>query len=172
MSMKYTLLSMCLLLIAIPHPSTLLRAQGANSGRAVPMTRLRSCLPLPCPFASNSGLDDPLRVVIRDRETWGEMWKQIHPRGPSPVSELPEIDFSQEMVIVVALGSRPTGGYAIFIDGVNEQDGRLEIKVSSQSAGKSCMVTQSVTQPVDIVRIPKSEAPTVFIENDVVHECK
>jgi hypothetical protein len=172
MSMKHILLPICLLLIAIPHRSPLPAQARSNSGKAVPMMRLRSCLPLPCSFASNSGLDDSLRVVIRDREAWGEMWKQIHRRGPWPVPELPEIDFSQEMVIIVALGSRPTGGYAIFIDGVYEQDGRLEIKVSSQSAGKSCMVTQSVTQPVDIVGIPKSATPTVFIENDVVHECK
>ena len=171
--MNYTLLSICMLLIFIPLHAALQSGQaGSNSAKAIPLTRLRSCLPLPCPFASNSGLDDPLRVVIRNREAWGEMWKQIHPRGPSPVSELPEIDFSQEMVIVAALGSRPTGGYAIFIDGVNEREGRLEIKVSSQSAGKNCMVTLSLTQPVDIVRIPKSEQPVKFMEDAVVHDCK
>jgi hypothetical protein len=179
--MKYTLLSICLLLAFSPPGSTLHSCQtGSNSGKpltktvtkTVTMTRLRTCLPLPCPFSSTSGLDDPLRVMIRDRKAWREMWERIHRRGPSPEPELPEINFSKEMLVVVALGSRPTGGYAIFIEGVYERDGRLEVKVSSQSAGKNCMVTQSVTQPIDIVRIPKADIPMAFLENQVVHECK
>jgi hypothetical protein len=173
MSMKYLLLSICMLLIF--NPQVLTRQNGppgSNSGEAIPITRLRSCLPLPCPFASNSGLDDPLRVTIRDVEAWRKMWKQIYRRGPSPSPELPDINFSKEMVILAALGSRPTGGYAIFIESIYKRDGRLVIKVSSQSAGKNCMVTQAVTQPLDIVRIPKSGMPVVFIENEIIRECK
>ncbi len=171
--MIFTLLSICMLLNFFPHRSTLQNGQARPSGgKPVPITRLRSCVPLPCPFTYNSDLNEPVRVLIRDREAWSEMWKRIHRKGPLPVAELPEINFSQETVVVVAMGSRPTGGHVIFIDGVYERDGRLKVKVSSQSAGKNCMVTQALTQPVDIVRIPKSDLPVAFIENKVVHECK
>ncbi len=99
------------------------------------------------------------------------MWKQIYSlRWPLP--PLPKIDFSKEMVVVVALGGRPTGGYGIVVDGAYERDERLEISVSSHSPRKSCFLTQGITEPVDIVRLPKTERSVVFRETEVVHECK
>jgi hypothetical protein len=74
--------------------------------------------------------------------------------------------------VVVALGARPTGGYGIIIDGAYERDNRIEVIVQSQSPGKSCATTQAVTQPVDIVLLPKMDRPIDFRENEYVHECQ
>ncbi len=176
--MKYTLLTFfALLLISLPGHSILRTGQeGTNQGTPVPITPLRpkpcpSCEPARVSFTYNSGLDDPLRVLIRDGEAWSQMWKRIHSRG-WPLPPLPEIDFSREMVVVVALGARPTGGYGIIVDGAYERNDRLEIIIRKQTPGKTCFNTQSVTQPVDIVRLPKMERLVVFKEDEVVHECK
>jgi hypothetical protein len=85
---------------------------------------------------------------------------------------LPEIDFSREIVIVVALGVRPSGGYGIIVDGAYERDKQLKIVVRSISPGKGCIVTAALTQPVDIVRLPKTVRSVVFREAEVMHECK
>jgi len=85
---------------------------------------------------------------------------------------LPKIDFSKEMVVVVALGGRPTGGYGIVVDRAYERDDRLEVIVRSLTPAKSCFLIQATTAPVDIVRIPKTERSVVFRETEVVHECK
>ena len=116
-------------------------------------------------------------MVIRDREAWLDVWKRIHSPDPthgpySTLPPLPEIDFSREMLIVVTLGARPTGGYGIIVDAVYEQHDQLEVVVRSISPGKSCFVTQSTTQPVDIVRLAKTERSVVFRETDDVHKCK
>lgn len=88
----------------------------------------------------------------------------------------PDIDFSREMIIVAAMGSRPTSGYAITVEEAYERSDKLEVAVRSISLG-SCGSPygtgfQTVTQPVDIVRIVKTEHPIVFREIKAVMECK
>lgn len=177
--MKYTLvISLALLLISFPGHSILQTGQeGANLGTPVPITPLRpkpcpSCEQARVPFTLNSAIWDSLRVMIRDAEAWSKVWERIHHSPVSPSPPLPEIDFSREMVVVVALGQRPTGGYGIIVDRAYERDDRLEVTVRSQTPGKNCFLTQAVTEPVDIVRLPKTERSVVFRETEVVHECK
>lgn len=116
-------------------------------------------------------------MVIRDRETWFDVWKQIHRPGPTgdtypTMLPMPEIDFSRAMLVVVTMGERPTGGYAIIVDGVHEHAKQIEIVVRSVSPGRGCIETQSLTQPVDIVQLPKREGSIVFRDLEVVTQCK
>jgi hypothetical protein len=138
-------------------------------GEPVPVVRLRA---EPYSFAFNSGLDQPGRIVVRDQSSWQTLWAQIYSRH-SPVPPVPAIDFSQEMLVVVALGSRSSGGYSILVDGANEarNDG-LFVTVRSTSPGRSCGTTAALTQPVDIARVPRREGDVSFIERSEVHECE
>lgn len=137
-------------------------------------------------YQDSGCLSSPARIVIRDRETWDKQWKQMvagpacgvsfsrEANGtivPTPLPAPPDIDFSREMIIVAAMGPRPTGGYAIIVDSAYERSDKLEIIVRSISPG-SCGVWTMETQPVDIVRIAKSERPIVFREIKAVLECK
>jgi hypothetical protein len=142
----------------------------------VPVTPLG---PKPCPtckqsrgsFTTTSGISDSLRVVIRDAASWRKIWERIHsPFSPTP--PLPEIDFSLQLVLVVALGERPTGGYGIIVDRAYQRDDRVEVIVRKQTPGKACGTTQAITQPVDIVRIPRTKRVLVFRETEVVHQCE
>ena len=108
--------------------------------------------------------------MIRDRDAWLELWKQLSSRQFRP-PPLPEIDFSREMLIVVAMGERNTGGFSIIVDGVYERDKKLEVVVKSTSPGKNCMLSQAFTQPVDIIRVQKSDYPVVFRETNVSNDC-
>lgn len=172
--MKYTLVTyFALLLITLSADSILQTGQEkTHQGTAVPITQVGSKRSGPrTSFASYSAIGEPLQVLVRDVEAWRKMWEQIH-RTVSPLPPLPDIDFSREMVVVVALGARPTGGYGIIVDRAYERDDRLEIVVRKQTPGKTCFNTQAVTQPVDIVRLPKTERSVVFRETEVVHDCK
>lgn len=178
--MKRALISFFVLLaISLSGNSTLRATQEpTHPGTPVPITPLGPKRSGPrMSFTSNSGIGDPLRIVIRNRDDWREMWKRIHSPDAEhdPISELPplpQIDFSREMVVVVALGARATGGYDVIVEGAYQRNDRLEIVVRSMSPGKGCFSVQMITQPVDIVRLPKTERSVVFRENEVVHECK
>jgi hypothetical protein len=63
------------------------------------------------------GVQDARRLVIRDPTAWRALWDEVV-AGISPPQEPPLVDFSQSMVIVVAMGMQNTGGYEISIDDV------------------------------------------------------
>ena len=148
------------------------------SGKALPVTPLGPKRSGPrVSFTDMSGLENQLRLVIRDREAFTDIWKRIYSRnfGSGPVGEvppLPDIDFSKEMVVVAAMGGRPTSGYNVVIDGACEHDNRLEVAVRNTSPGKSCFNLQVQTSPVDLVRMPKTNLEVVFREIQVVNECR
>jgi hypothetical protein len=135
-------------------------------------------------YALVCGIWDRRRMVIRDRETWGDVWKQIYSRPisfswtgpggervPTVPPPPPEIDFSRNMLLVVTMGSEPNGGYAITVDGVYEHANQLEVVVRNVSPGRSCFNLQYVTQPVDIVELEKREGSVVFRDVDIVTDC-
>jgi len=171
--MKRVLLGLILFLITFCGYSVLRATQEvAYQGTPVPITQLGPKRSGPrVSFMDISGIGKPLRLVIRDLDSWRDVWKRIH-HGPYPeLPPLPEIDFSREMVIVVALGGRPSSGYGIIIDRAYERDDQLEVVVRSID-GKGCTALTVITAPVDIVRLAKTERAVVFKEIEVVRECK
>jgi protease stability complex PrcB-like protein len=152
--------------VACSHPEA--TPAPAPIGDPVPIVRLRA---EPYSFEHYSGLDRPDRIVVRDQGSWEALWARIY-RGFSPVRPVPAIDFSREMLVVAALGSRSSGGYGILIDGANESEGAgLAVTVRSISP-KNCLVTLAFTAPVDIARVPRREGSVTFIERSEVHTCQ
>ena len=140
----------------------------ALSGAPVSIVRLR---PEPYSFSSNSGFQNPARLVVRDALHWKVVWAQTF-HGMTPVPPLPAIDFSREMVVVAALGLRSSGGYGILIDGASEIDtDEVAVEVRSISPGSRCFVTAALTQPVDIARLRRHDGPVRFVERSEVHSC-
>ncbi|MDO8434616.1 MAG: protease complex subunit PrcB family protein [Candidatus Binatus sp.] len=138
------------------------------SGPEVPMVRLRA---EPYSYTFYSGLATPARIVVRDPATWQSVWTQIHARR-SPQPALPAFDFSREMVVVAALGTRSSGGYGILLERASAEvaDG-VAISVRSSSPGKNCGVTLALTAPVDIASLPLSAGPVRFVERSVTTDC-
>ena len=146
--------------------------EGADPGKPVPITPIGPKRSGPrTSYTAFSSIGDRLRLVIRDSDAWREIWKRIH----EPISELPPlpaVDFSHEMIVVAAMGSRPSGGYAIIIDSARELENKLEIVVRSVSPGKGCITPTVITAPVDVVKVPITERQVVFRETEEVNECK
>jgi len=91
--------------------------------------------------------------------------------GPRP--EVPFIDFGNEAVIVVSMGTRSTGGYSIDVERVSESesDGTLYVEVVEVSPGRGCAVTQAVSAPVHAVRVPLRDGDVQFIERASTRSC-
>jgi hypothetical protein len=100
----------------------------------------------------NTGLREPARQLVRDRAAWESLWRTLH--GPiDPTPPLPAIDFSREMLVVAALGSRPSGGYAVDVGvPVQQSDGALEAVVVETVPGDGCPVTLAMTTPAVVLR--------------------
>ena len=109
----------------------------------------------------------PFHLVIKTREEFSDFWKKLlAPVPPAKWPPLPEIDFSKEMVIVSAMGEKPSSGYWTIIDGACEVDGRVEVFISNID-GAWCSALSVLTSPADAVRIPRTDLPVVFRETQI-----
>lgn len=134
----------------------------------IAIVRLR---PEPYSFTFVSGFDKPARLVIRDAANWEAVWAETFKNGSAP--PIPAIEFSREMVVLVALGSHPSGGYGILIDGAAETGtNTVAVTVRSISPGPKCAVTQAFTQPVDIARLPRRDGVVRFVERSELTACE
>jgi hypothetical protein len=139
----------------------------AGIGEPVELTRLRA---EPYSFAYFSGMEEAARLVLRSDEEWAATWSAIWQRH-TPTPDHPQIDFSDKVLIVAALGLRYSGGYSIYVERAYQRDGRVEVLIRSVSPAPTCGTTAALTQPVDIALMPRTEQPIVFIEHAEVLDC-
>ena len=138
-----------------------------RGGTTIPVVRLR---PGDEAFSVFSGMNDSARVVVRDSVAWRRAWETIH-RPFIPAPPIPRIDFNREMIVVAALGHRPTEGYGIIIEDATQDSAGVEVGIRRTVPGAGCMTAAVVTQPVDVARLPASDQPVRFRERNVVAPC-
>jgi len=119
----------------------------------------------------NTAVDHSERLVIRDQNAWFSAWGSLLPPNAS-TNAPPAVDFTQEMLIFVALGRRPSGGYAISADSAKMTSAGVTVWVGTVSPGSRCSVTAALTAPVDIARMQRVDAPVNFVDVPKVLDCQ
>jgi hypothetical protein len=112
---------------------------------------------------SHSGLEEPRREVIRDEASWARLWGEIQ-AGVTPRPPLPAVDFERHMLIAVALGTRRSGGFGIKVQGVASRGDTLEVSVLETCPAPGAMVIMALTQPLEVVRVPRLPQEPTFRE--------
>lgn len=139
-----------------------------TGGAPLPVTRLRDASQA---FTSYSGMRQSRRLVIRDDATWASAWATIW-SSVTPAPALPAVDFTHDMVVVASLGERPSGGYGISVDSAKSTGSGVSVFVGTASPGSHCVLTAAFTQPVDVARLPRLDAPVRFHDVATVHDCQ
>jgi hypothetical protein len=107
---------------------------------------------------SNSLITDPRFVIARDPASFRQLWKEHH----GSLEQLPEVDFSREMVAAVFLGERSTGGYTVTIEQAVEQNGKLLLSYVEAVPPEGSMIIQMLTAPAHLVALPQSDGLPEF----------
>lgn len=124
----------------------------------------RTDVPFDSVYASaRSGVDAPLRSVVRDAEAWAAAWPALS-ADRSPTPPLPGVDFGQDMLIAAGLGTRRSGGYAVRIAGIAAVGESLRVTVLEVAPGPGCMATMALTAPVAVVRVARRDGDVEFVE--------
>lgn len=116
--------------------------------------------------------DKGFRLVVKNQEEYNDFWTRftapfLPSNGPIP---RPEIDFSKQMLIVSAMGLRPSSGYWTIMDGACEVAGQVEIFVTNVEDTSCGAQTASITYPADAILISRTDLPVVFRETQI--SCK
>jgi len=120
--------------------------------------------------SSYTGIPDRRRLVITSTAAWEQFWVQaVANRSPQP--PVPAVDFSGNVVIVAAMGTRGSGGYSIDVDALYEANDKVYAVVLETSPGR-CMVTLALTAPVIAVQVPRPGADVVFVDRTATYNCE
>ncbi len=118
-------------------------------------------------FGLDAGPDTSTFTAIRSERAWRELWSQLEPRMPRDMDQrsphpFPPIDFIRQMLLVVALGTKPTGGYSVSIHSVVEDPSRVTVNVVVLSPAKDCYRTLATTHPIALILIGRTSKPVQF----------
>ena len=117
-----------------------------------------------------SGFKAPVRTVVDNDADWRRIWSMYTANVGSP-PPVPAIDVSRYEVLVAALGERNSGGYDIAISRIASSNDFLYAEITSTRPGPRCGTIAALTQPVDLVRIPRQHPPVMFIEKSAETSC-
>lgn len=79
------------------------------------------------------------------------------------------IDFSQELVVLIDMGLKPSGGYSIEFD-LTEQEDVITMHVTYIFPGDTCGVTLAFTNPYQFIRL-NTQKNVIFNETVKVEQC-
>lgn len=116
-------------------------------------------------YGYHSGLAEASQVVVRDAQAFEELWKRNNnTRIPTP--ERPQVDFEKEMVLFVALGQRPTGGYGVRIEETHKEGDKLVVEALETKPKEGALVPMALSSPYDLAAVPRFDGEVVFKVRD------
>ena len=123
--------------------------------------------------AQYSGLTLATRTVVDDATTFDTLWRQAFSATGDTLPP-PAVDWTREKVVFVGLGNRPSAGHAVQVTSVQQVGDEVQVTVETTTPGPNCMTASVITQPADVVSIPRP-APGVlirFVERERVGDCR
>jgi len=99
---------------------------------------------------AHSSVTRRTNYIVTSSSELTELWKMIEVEGQPPA-----IDFATHEVIAVFAGKEPTAGYDIKVSQVEDSASR-KVTVLLTKPGGSCLLAQSVTNPYQVIVVPKT----------------
>lgn len=108
-------------------------------------------------------------VAVQSQEALDRLWN-----APTALLErpsAPEIDFENYILLVAASGERPSSGYTIEIETVEELEDVIRVVVRNTEPGEGCMNLTVITTPHHIVKIERPSKNIVFNVSNRTNHC-
>ena len=102
--------------------------------------------------------------VIAADAAWSDLW-QRHTSNQDPAPPRPDIDFSASQIVAV-FRFCSSGGYGVRILRIEEQAEHVTVYFETKDPPKGAMTTAALTQPHDMVAIPRTDKPIRFAAHE------
>jgi len=161
---KRSWLALLLLLGAVCRPA-------APPSKVVSQVPIKRLTPGGAP-AQYSGLTFATRTVVADSATFEALWRKAF-ASPGDALPPPAVDWAREKVVFAGLGNRPSGGYSVGVIAAERIGDEVRITIETTTPGRNCMAATVLTQPVDVVSIPRPQAGVMIrlVERERAGDC-
>ena len=82
---------------------------------------------------------------------------------PGRTPKSPRIDFRRREAVLLATGPRSSTGYAVEVESVREQHGRILVRVRERTPSLGDPVAARVTYPYRLITLPRRDKPVEII---------
>jgi len=106
---------------------------------------------------NQSNIDAARQVVARTEAEWQSLWKAHDFNRP-----MAKVDFSNEMIVAVFVGSRPTAGFGVEIVSAEVRDGALVVSYRETKPPSDAITAQILTSPYAIAAVEKHAGDVKF----------
>lgn len=110
------------------------------------------------------GVDGPSYRLLRTRDELVQAWNQGYGAALG-VPPVPSADLARETLVAIFLGPKPTGGYGLEVRAASLEGGDLYVDVRELAPAPGAMVTQALTSPWLLLRIPRGEVGAVWFRD-------
>ncbi len=111
--------------------------------------------------SAHCGLTAPGHLYLESRSEVSIL--ETLPERSLPLDPIKMIDFSQEHVVLVALGQKRTGGFSVTLVGSKIVDQQLELTVLVLGPEPESLVTQVLTTPCAVIAVTAAGWNTIRI---------
>lgn len=116
--------------------------------------------PLPCNYSIKTLPNNPAALVASSQEKMDLYFTKHENTCSSPTD--PNIDFTKNYLVGIFAGAKPTGGYAIKMTSIVENNCEIIINFYEKGPIAGENLTQATTYPSDFILIPKTSKPILF----------
>jgi hypothetical protein len=110
-------------------------------------------------------------LLINDEKAYNKLWEDVY-ANLDQMPRIPEVDLKKFTVIAVFMGAQKSGGFDIKVSKVTNLNDKLVIDVNTTAPGVNCMVTDAITKPYEIVKIPKTDLGHEFKFTKEIKDCQ
>ncbi len=108
---------------------------------------------------------DTLELVMRDEAAYLAAMEHVQ-----PLDTLPEIDFEQTMVGLIAIPTN-SGGYIIEVQSIEKTGDQITINYLFSTPGADCITLDALALPFQVVIIRQSEGQVTFVRESKAYTC-
>ncbi len=108
---------------------------------------------------------DTLELVMRDEAAYLAAMEEVQ-----PLDALPEIDFEQTMVGLIAVPTN-SGGYIIEVQSIEKTGDEITINYLFSTPGADCITLDALALPFQVVIIRQSEGQVTFVRESKAYTC-
>lgn len=115
-------------------------------------------------------LSDSYFAVVSTEEDFSGLYREIH-SGEIPSPQPPPVDFSESFIVVIAMGEKPTAGYAVEIGQVVREGSKLKVEIRYIEPPAERMLATVITRPYALIRVERQPGleTIIFVDPDGKH---
>jgi hypothetical protein len=92
--------------------------------------------------------------AVYDQEGFDDLWAMAYGKD---APKAPAVDFDKDYVIDVFAGEKSSGGYAIDVEGVSDENALRYVSILHTVPGTGCVTSQALQSPFQIITVPFSD---------------